>query len=164
MEQTGKDDLLQCAPASCYSSAPSSAELYLVTPGLLPLPSEMSYTSMKSIPGIQEALWHRGKCNCCSCPSAGQRTGPAKPHHWNKAGIAVPRGKLLAPDTASMGRTLSACFPAAENILGLNLTQKFESSLWILQNHTTSVKRTRWDVKTHLTSEHKVFAYFEEST
>lgn len=95
MEQTGKDDLLQRAPASCYSNAPSSTDLCLGTPGLLFLPSAMSCISMESIPGIQEALWHRGdkKCTCYSCPSAGQRTGAAKPQ-WNKAGIAVQWWKV----------------------------------------------------------------------
>lgn len=51
MEQTGKDDPLQSAPASCYSSALSSTDL---TPGLSLLPPEMSYIPMRSIPGIQE--------------------------------------------------------------------------------------------------------------
>lgn len=58
IEQIRKDDLLQYAPASCYSSAPSSTDLYLGTPGLLSLPSEMSCISAKSMPRIQEVLTH----------------------------------------------------------------------------------------------------------
>lgn len=53
IEQIRKDDLLQCTTAICYSSAPSSTDLYLVTPGLLSLPSEMSYNLL-----TEQGLWH----------------------------------------------------------------------------------------------------------
>lgn len=52
------------------------------------------------------------------CPSAMQRTGPTKTSCWKTSGTTNQCKKLLTRDRATMGGTLSTCFPGAENNSG----------------------------------------------
>lgn len=161
-EQTGKDDLLQCAPASCYSSAPSSTDLFLVTPGLLSCPQQWA-TYLHD-----EYSWDTG--------------GPLTRRGWEVHLLFLPtcRAEDWTSETPSEIKLMLQyneesfwleSHQAWEEHCLLALQQQRIYQAWTLPknlkvvsklhgNLSTRVKCTRWDVKTHLTSEYKVYAYF----
>lgn len=94
--------------------------------GLVSLSSGMSYISIKNIPGMQEALWHRGdrSCTCHSAHLQGRELDQLTP---SEIKLALQHN-AFDPRYTKAGRS-TACFPAEQSTSGLNLTQKLESNL-----------------------------------
>lgn len=100
--------------------------------------------------------WHRGdrECTCCSCPSAGQRAGAAEPQ-WDTAGIAVQH--LWPEMLQAWEEHWLLAFQQERVYQAWTLPKNLKGVSELCGNLSIIVKMTTWDVKTHLTSEYKIF-------